>query len=240
MSLRIACVGGTGETGRLFLKQALSKGNHVTALVRDVHKAKFEQSPLLSVVAADVFDHKSMAPQFKDHDVVVSTLGFPKPAPDAAIQTTELFSSSMEEILKAMEASNIRRMVTISAWFTDPGNRENHKLYTGMWTKIPGLTAVLDNEGEMEQVLAKHTGNIDYTSVRPPFLTWDESTGKQIETAFGKNWVNGVSDYIPRADVARYMLDCIPDKSTFGKCVSIGVKMTEEESREAGERLMAR
>ncbi len=45
---------------------------------------------------------------------------------------------------------------------------------------------------------------------------------------------------MPRADVAKFMLGCVLDQETYGKCVAIGVKYTEEENEKAGQQLRAR
>jgi hypothetical protein len=243
-ALNLALLGATGNTGKLFLKQALAQEHHVTAFVRDIQKANLSENPRLTVVAVDVFDHASMAPHFIGKDAVVSALGFPKAIPGAAIQTVTDFTRSMSPIIQAMhDAEDVTRLVTISAWFTNKSTRAGQRLYEQMWSKLPGLVGVLDNEGEMEELLIKQLGEdkpINFTSVRAPTLTWDDSSELEILTSYENNWVEGASDFMPRADVAKFMLGCVLDQETYGKCVSIGVKYTEEENKKAGQRLRAR
>ena len=83
---------------------------------------------------ADVFDPLQLAPIFKGHDVVVSVLGFPKQLEE----TMTKFTESMSAILKAMKEAGVRRVVTISAWYTDPKTREGQFMFDKMWTKVPG------------------------------------------------------------------------------------------------------
>ena len=83
---------------------------------------------------ADVFDPVSLAPIFKGHDVVVSVLGFHKQLEG----TMTKFTESMSAILKAMKDAGVARVVTISAWYTDPKTRVGQFMFDEMWTKVPG------------------------------------------------------------------------------------------------------
>ena len=64
-------------------------------------------------------------------------------------------------------------------------------MFDNMWTKVPGLVNTLNNEGEMDQMLAKTEENINFTSVRVPSLTWDDGTGKEILTNIDGSFGNG-------------------------------------------------
>ena len=85
---------------------------------------------------ADIFDPASLAPIFKGHDVVVSVLGFPKQLED----TMTKFTESMSAIMDAMRKAGVGRVVTISAWYTDPNTREGQFMFDQMWTKVPGMS----------------------------------------------------------------------------------------------------
>lgn len=237
---RLCVLGGTGDLGRVFVAQALSAGYDVHCVVRNASKLPFPEHPNLTVAVGNVFNAKDLEPSFQGRDVIVSTLGFPK----KDTKPTE-FTESMKAILLAMENVNVKRMITISAWFTNPSNRDSHPLYTNMWSKVPGLTNTLDNEGEMEQLLIESPEQkIHFTSVRASSLTWDEVTNKPFRTSEG-NWVDDVEGggwFISRADVARFMLDVVRERDDVKwtrKCVAIAVPMSEEEKKESGARMKA-
>ena len=83
-----------------------------------------------------------------------------------------------------------------------------------MWTKVPGLVNTLNNEGEMDQMLAKTEENINFTSVRVPTLTWDDGTGKEILTnidgSFGNgSWVSSIYLTKPNASKSFRILDLL-------------------------------
>ena len=72
------------------------------------------------MVKGDIFNPKSLAPIFKGHDVIISVLGFPKQVDEIMVK----FTQTMESILKAMKIANVQRLITISAWYTDPNTRK--------------------------------------------------------------------------------------------------------------------
>ncbi|TKH04690.1 NAD(P)-dependent oxidoreductase [Peribacillus simplex] len=68
--MKIGIIGASGKAGSLILKEALTRGHEVTAIVRD--EAKF-QIQGASVLEKDVFDLK--AEDIKEFDVVVNAFG---------------------------------------------------------------------------------------------------------------------------------------------------------------------
>ncbi|MFB7502054.1 NAD(P)-dependent oxidoreductase [Streptomyces broussonetiae] len=71
---KIALFGANGTIGVRILDEALRRGHHVTAVVRD--PAKLTRSdPNLTVVTGDVLDPESVTEVAKGHDVVISAVG---------------------------------------------------------------------------------------------------------------------------------------------------------------------
>ena len=108
------------------------------------------------------------------------------------------FTESMKAVLEAMRAGNVKRIITMSAWYTDPSTRAGQEMYDLMWSKVPGLVNTLDNEGEMDRMLAQTEETISFTSVLVPTLSWDPRTDKEILTRPGSTWVEGVSGLMSR------------------------------------------
>ena len=72
-------------------------------------------------------------------------------------------------------------------------------MFDNMWSKVPGLVNTLNNEGEMDQMLAKTEKEINFTSVLVPTLTWDPKSDKEnILMAENSTWVDGASGLMPR------------------------------------------
>jgi len=227
--LKIVVLGATGETGIQVLKLALKNNHNVTAIVRNKASLIEYSTENLNIVEADVFDAKTLEPHFSGKDVIISALGFTKVGVDVKMT---LFTDSMKSILTAMHNSKVSRIITISAWFTDPNNRVGHKVFDHYWSKIPGLTQTLNNEYEMEEML-KLEKDIYFTSVRCPFLTWDESKAAEIIYCEG-NWVPNSSAYLGREDVARFLIAVAEDQTLYkGKCISIAGKFVSHDDETA-------
>jgi uncharacterized protein len=71
---KIALFGSTGTIGQRILNEALSRGHHVTAIVRDPAKIK-EKKPNLEVKVGDVLKPESVALAVRGNDVVISAYG---------------------------------------------------------------------------------------------------------------------------------------------------------------------
>lgn len=71
---KIALFGATGTIGSRVLREALDRGHHVTAVVRDPKKLT-EQHPNLTVTTGDVLDPASVTAVAEGQDVVVSAVG---------------------------------------------------------------------------------------------------------------------------------------------------------------------
>src|ERR1700761_7412300 len=72
--MKIMLIGSTGMIGSRIMNEALSRGHHVTSLMRDTSRTG-EVKPHLEYVAGDIFNAESVADAAVDHDVVVSAYG---------------------------------------------------------------------------------------------------------------------------------------------------------------------
>ena len=128
------------------------------------------------------------------------------------------FTESMSAILKAMNIAQVTRIITISAWYTNPETRQGkyksmrflfsklfaisifkgQYLFDNMWSKVPGLVNTLNSEGQMDEMLRQTDEKVSFTSVLVPTLSWDPMTDKEILTSVGNTWVEGASGLMPR------------------------------------------
>lgn len=72
--MKIMLIGSTGMIGSRIMNEALTRGHHVTSLMRDTSRTG-EVKPHLEYVAGDIFNAESVADAAVDHDVVVSAFG---------------------------------------------------------------------------------------------------------------------------------------------------------------------
>ena len=86
----------------------------------------------------------------------------------------------------------------MSAWYTDPATRAGQVMFDTMWSKVPGLVNTLNNEGEMDLMLARTEETISFTSVLVPTLSWDAATEREIICRPGRTWVEGAGGLMSR------------------------------------------
>ncbi|MPC13439.1 hypothetical protein E2C01_006174 [Portunus trituberculatus] len=85
-----------------------------------------------NVVKGDVFDEASLTPVMVEQDAVVSCLGFNRnPQPVTG------YTESMSAIVEAMRKTNITRLVTMTAWYTDSecstDSHRKHDQHIAFW-----------------------------------------------------------------------------------------------------------
>lgn len=108
------------------------------------------------------------------------------------------------------------------------------------------LRPKLINMREMEKYLETECSDINYTVVRPPGLSngslsgkhslkfWrciqpssklDAHLGKEVKFEDGAYFLKRTSGPLrmPRADVAKFILDCLPKSELFKKSVAVGL-----------------
>ncbi len=92
--MNVVLYGATGMIGTRTLKELLSRGHHVTAIVRD--PAKIVQQHAVNVVKGDIFDPQQVAAQVKGADAVISAYG-PGSAVDDLLKATHSLIAGLKE-----------------------------------------------------------------------------------------------------------------------------------------------
>jgi putative NADH-flavin reductase len=157
------------------MQQALAAGHAVVALARDPARIDVPHdvpAQRLSVVRGDVLDPSSLAPAMADCDAVISTLGV-----TSGRAPTTLYSEGMRNIIQAMRATGVRRLVAVSAapLSSDDGDTLPSRLLVKplMWALLrPVYADMAGMEDEIRQ------SGLNWTIVRPPRLTDRPPTGR--------------------------------------------------------------
>jgi putative NADH-flavin reductase len=207
MNMKLIIFGATGGNGKYLVPQALEAGHDVTAVARR-SEAITIQHKRLKVVQGDVFKPATIEPAMKDQDAVISTLGASDRGP------TTVYSEGIANIIQAMRATGVRRLLCISATGLEPGP---------LWQRLiakPLLWAAFKNSYtdlvRMETVVK--ASEVDWTIVRPPRLTDGPRTG-QYHDAINKHLNDAM--IISRADLASYMLSQLDNRETY--CATVEV-----------------
>ncbi|WP_055564533.1 NAD(P)-dependent oxidoreductase [Streptomyces atriruber] len=210
--MRLTVFGATGGIGQEIVRQALTAGHKVTAVVRDPARLTVTGEGL-EVFRADALDPEAVRPAVAGRDAVLSGLGARNRADAARGVATELTRG----VLRAMDAEGTRRLLVVSAAPVGPQPADSPLLDRAMLGVVDRvLRDVYTDLTAMEAELAASA--TDWTSVRPPRLTDKPLTGS-YRTVVGGFPRSGRT--IARADVAHAMLGMIDDRGTVRQGVGV-------------------
>ena len=221
--MKLTIFAATGGIGRQALEQAVASGHDVTAVVRNPGNVTRD----VRIVTADLAgpDPAALESAVAGADAVLSGLG-PRSKSEAGIA-----SHGTRAIVEAMTATGVRRIVAVSAAPIgtvaspgrpapprhDPGDGIFMRRLFGPLTKA-ALRRPYADLARMEDIL--RDSDLDWTTLRPPRLTDKPLTGT-YRTAAGQNLRRGL--FIPRADVAHFMLAVLEQPDTIRQTIGIAL-----------------
>lgn len=193
----IAVIGAAGVTGREVVSQAIDRGHAVRAFERSWEGASLPAEGVERRTANLLQDELQDA--FAGCDAVISAVGIGLTA-ENALHPPPLYTEGAVRLIRGLQASNVRRLVVISASFV--ASRRRGPLWFRLTSGL-ALDRVFTQMAEMERILRAADG-IDWTAVRPGWLMEGELTADYVVTP----------DVIPphlirtrHADLAHFMLD---------------------------------
>ena len=204
--MRISVFGASGGIGTEVVRQSLTAGDAVTAVVRRTAGLAVEPSDRLTVIRAPVTDSEAIAAAVEATDAVVSALG-PRRSDGAGI-----CSKGTASVIRAMWTAGTQRLIVVSAAgaFID----EEDGFFTRTILK-PLIVQRLFRDGFADlRVMEKEvrTSGLAWTIVRPTRLLNRPHTG-QFRTAVDRNVRGGYQ--IARADVADAIRRALKDPATI-------------------------
>ncbi len=206
--MKLIIFGATGTVGKELVKQALQKGYHVTAFVRNPEKLQNEKNPHLNIYKGNVLNVSEVEDALKDQDVVLCALGDGRAGKVRALGT--------KNILEAMNKSGQKRLICQ----TTLGMGESYGNLNFTWKHIMfGFLlkkAFLDHQFQEQYILQS---NLEFTIVRPSALT-DGGITNKYKIGFDGNFKK-LSLKISRSDVADFMLQQLAATNYSRKAVSI-------------------
>ena len=205
--MNVIVFGSNGGIGHHVVEQALAAGHAVTAVARRPASVTL-QHPNLTVRRGDVLDPASLAPLLAGQQAVVSAIGVHSRAP------TVVYSDGIGNILQAMQAAGVRRLLCVSATGIDPGPWVQRVLAKPiLWAVLRNMyTDLVCMEERVRQSQA------DWTIVRPPQLTDGPRTGHY---AASHNAHLPGAWRISRADLADYIVHHLDDPATYRSWVEV-------------------
>jgi putative NADH-flavin reductase len=196
--MRVLVFGASGATGRLAVQCALDQRFEVTAFVRRPERLGAltkTASSTLRVVHGDVADADAVRRAVAGHDVVISTLGVSRP-----LHADPVVVTGVRHIVRAMEASGVRRLVYLS-FLGVPESRAAAGPLLRYVARFPLRREIADHV-EKETVI--RGSSLAWTVVRPPKLRDGPAEGRY------RAGTSIVSDrffpQLSRADVASFLV----------------------------------
>jgi putative NADH-flavin reductase len=205
--MKLIVVGATGGTGRQVVAQALSAGHMVTAVARHPDALAMRHDRLM-VLRGDVLEPATLMQPLAGQDAVVSALGARGRAP------ATVFSAGVSNIMQAMKAGGVRRLICISAAALDPGPGLLRSIAKSILYRM--LRHAYDDMECMEALVKE--SDFDWTIIRAPMLTNKPRTG-EYQVAINKHLARGWS--IARADLADYIVTHLADPGSYRALVEI-------------------
>ncbi len=157
---KIALIGASGFIGSRLLKEALSRGHHVTGICRHPEKISISH-PDLKGEKGDVSLIETIPALAGDADVVVSAYNPGWTNPDIASETTRVYKIILESVKK----TDVRRLLVVGgagSLFVSPGVRlmESGKMPESF---LPAVKALWD----VYQVILSAEKDLDWAYFSP-------------------------------------------------------------------------
>jgi nucleoside-diphosphate-sugar epimerase len=189
--MKIVVLGANGRTGELVVREALAKGETVTAVVRSEAKRPSTAHGHLNVVIGDPCDPKFLTEVFRNQDVVISTLGGRYPTKKA----TSIYWMSANAITEAAWNTGVKNIVVTSTALLFPPKRWLDRLLAVL------VRNVVQSAMRMEQRFCASDLNVVFA--RCGFLTDADERGYRAER--GSLPKNGSA--VSRKGFAQFLVD---------------------------------
>ncbi len=194
--MKIAVIGSTGRTGRLVIEEGIRRQHAMTAFTRRPD-ALADIPGLRAVVQGDGRNLEDIRRAVRGQDAVISIV-----APEGRGPTTVISDVARAE-LTAMQEAGVRRLVTVSVSAIE-GHRPWILINLVRWI----LRKPYADFARMEQQVT--SSGLDWTIVRPPYLSNGPTTGRVRSQAGGKDLAHGPY-HISRRDLAATLLNLAED-----------------------------
>jgi putative NADH-flavin reductase len=213
----VLVLGGTGQTGRLLVRQALDRGMGVHAVVRDVRRLPIISDRLTVVTGTPVDDAAVRAAMTGCH-AVLSALGVSRTSAWPWAATTsppDFMASSIATTVGVMKDLGLTRIVVVSAGGVGDSVGDMPPLFP--WLVDHSRIGDAYRGHEDQERLLRQSG-LDWTALRPSMLSNQPRSG-QVVLSYGGRPRPRRS--ISRDALAVTMLDALDDASLVGKAPTV-------------------
>jgi putative NADH-flavin reductase len=202
--MKLTIFGATGGTGTQLVQQALAKGNHVVAYVRNPSKLEFIHKDL-KFVEGELADQMKIDQAVCGVDAVISVLGPRGGSKDKRI------TQGMQNIIFTMNKYGVRRLIVSSTLSVkDPNDLPDFKVKVLVNFVKLTMHAAYEEIISVADIVRK--SDLDWTILRLTTLNNNQKSGKVRVGYLGKG---EVGMRISRADLAEFMLKQVKNTKYF-------------------------
>jgi uncharacterized protein YbjT (DUF2867 family) len=194
---RILVIGASRGIGSETVKRGIEAGHSIRAMSRGASDLGLADARL-EPFAGDATERETVEEALRDVDAVIQTLGI-RVTPQTWLGPVSLFSRATEVLVAAMEAKGPRRLLAV----TGIGTGDSRTALSTLENIAKDLAlGAIYRDKSLQETMIRNSG-LDWTIVRPTFLTGGRRTGRYHVFAEPGAWRNGL---ISRADVADFLI----------------------------------
>ncbi len=190
--MRVLLIGASGATGQVVLDELLQAGHAVTAFVRNPAAFRSETANL-RVAPGEARDAASLARAMQGQDAALSTFG------PRSLKADDLQEALMTNLVAAMKAAGVRRLVNLSAAGVGDSRAQMPFLFGKVIIPLL-LGRVYADKARGEAIL--FASGLDYVNVRPGRLSDRPARGGVKAQADAR----GLKLEMTRSDLAAFMV----------------------------------
>lgn len=167
--MKVVLLGATGSTGYEILKRLVQDKHSIKALVRNPVKLnlaeiKSIQEGQVELIKGSILEPDILVEHFQGSDLIISALGT-----GTDNSYTEIYSEGGRNILSAMRAARVKKLITITAGLIDMSDPSTDNFFLNRIIR-PNFNKVYYDQTRWETIL-DDTKDIDWICVRPTYLT---------------------------------------------------------------------
>ena len=197
--MQLSILGASGFVGKVVTARALDEGHGVTVLARTPEKLG-DLRERVTVVQGNLFDPESTRATIEGADAVLSCAG----PPLKGEFRPEQYGKAMEELVSAMRAQGVERIVTLGGAATIRVEGEHVELMRRIVRFVLGLIGPKVVEGKQLEYDVLSQSDLAWTVIRPPMISNGKPAGKLLTSA---NRLLGQK--VDVEDLAEFMLNQI-------------------------------
>lgn len=191
--MKLIIFGASGRVGRLVVRQAVTRGYEVTAVIHESERSFFGDG--VEVIQLDIHDEQAVKRALNGQDFVISTLG------SWGTKTKDILTSAMKNIIPEMEKQEMKRIISLTGAETRVESDHPSVSSRILEAMLRLIAPKVYKDGQNHLTLLQES-HLVWTILRSPKMRDGKVTNYLLGGRSTQAW-----DTITRATVAKALLD---------------------------------